>query len=191
MVNPSTHVDLPAKLDTGSTFCIFARSYSDLLGLDLYAGPAQREARPRMLHLTHLPQWDLRARSRPAFQGLRLFRFSDASGSPAGRRTRSVRSVQGPHGPAPMPQTLKSGSATSFAHRSLANESPGGRNSKVELGRQLDEAGRLGAHNVAEGGAADVAVDGGRAEELGVVGGIEGFQAQFEPSRFAQVKVFQ
>ena len=36
------YVDLLAKLDTGSTYCIFSRSYSSLLGLDLYSGIAQR-----------------------------------------------------------------------------------------------------------------------------------------------------
>jgi hypothetical protein len=35
-------VDLLAKLDTGSTCCIFERSYSALLGLDLYSGISQR-----------------------------------------------------------------------------------------------------------------------------------------------------
>jgi hypothetical protein len=35
-------VDLLAKLDTGSTYCIFNRSYSTLLGLDLYSGISQR-----------------------------------------------------------------------------------------------------------------------------------------------------
>jgi hypothetical protein len=38
----STCVDLLAKLDTGSTYCIFSRSYSALPGLDLYSGIAQR-----------------------------------------------------------------------------------------------------------------------------------------------------
>ena len=38
----SRYVDLPARLDTGSTYCIFDRSYSTLLGLDLYSGISQR-----------------------------------------------------------------------------------------------------------------------------------------------------
>jgi hypothetical protein len=33
----SRYVDLLAKLDTGSTHCIFNRGYSTLLGLDLYS----------------------------------------------------------------------------------------------------------------------------------------------------------
>lgn len=39
---PARYVDLFAKLDTGSTYCIFNRSYSTILGLDLYAGISQR-----------------------------------------------------------------------------------------------------------------------------------------------------
>jgi hypothetical protein len=42
MSAPSQYVDLLAKLDTGSTYCIFNRSYSTLLGLDLYSGISQR-----------------------------------------------------------------------------------------------------------------------------------------------------
>jgi len=42
MSGPSSYVDLLAKLDTGSTYCIFSRSYSDLLGLDLHSGVPQR-----------------------------------------------------------------------------------------------------------------------------------------------------
>ena len=42
MSAPSRYVDLLAKLDTGSTYCIFSRSYSTLLGLDLYSGISQR-----------------------------------------------------------------------------------------------------------------------------------------------------
>jgi hypothetical protein len=42
MSAPSRYVDLPAKLDTGSTYCIFDKSYSTLLGLDLYSGISQR-----------------------------------------------------------------------------------------------------------------------------------------------------
>ncbi|MGO8815416.1 MAG: hypothetical protein ACLQVG_12245 [Terriglobia bacterium] len=42
MSAPLQHVDLLAKLDTGSTYCIFSRSYSALLGLDLYSGISQR-----------------------------------------------------------------------------------------------------------------------------------------------------
>lgn len=42
MSSPLQHVDLLAKLDTGSTYCIFSRSYSALLGLDLYSGISQR-----------------------------------------------------------------------------------------------------------------------------------------------------
>ena len=38
----SRYVDLLAKLDTGSTCCIFNKGYSTLLGLDLYSGVAQR-----------------------------------------------------------------------------------------------------------------------------------------------------
>ena len=42
MSAPSQYVDLLAKLDTGSTYCIFNRSYSTLLGLDLYSRISQR-----------------------------------------------------------------------------------------------------------------------------------------------------
>ena len=39
---PPVHIDLLAKLDTGSTFCVFSKSYATLLGLDLHSGIAQR-----------------------------------------------------------------------------------------------------------------------------------------------------
>jgi len=42
MAAPSVHVDLLAKLDTGSTYCVFNRSCADLLRLDLYSGISQR-----------------------------------------------------------------------------------------------------------------------------------------------------
>ena len=42
VASPTSHVDLLAKLDTGSTYCIFDRNYSNLLGLDLYSGVPQR-----------------------------------------------------------------------------------------------------------------------------------------------------
>ena len=38
----STYVDLLAKLDTGSTYCIFERGYADMLGLNLPSGIPQR-----------------------------------------------------------------------------------------------------------------------------------------------------
>jgi hypothetical protein len=38
----STYADLLAKVDTGSTSCIFERGYADLLGLDLTSGARQR-----------------------------------------------------------------------------------------------------------------------------------------------------
>ena len=40
----SLHVDLLGKLDTGSTFCIFERTYAQLLKLDLASGHSQRFA---------------------------------------------------------------------------------------------------------------------------------------------------
>jgi hypothetical protein len=36
------HVDLLAKLDTGSSFCIFKKAYANLLGLDYTSGLTQR-----------------------------------------------------------------------------------------------------------------------------------------------------
>jgi hypothetical protein len=42
MSAPARYVDLLGKLDTGSTYCIFNRSYSTLLGLDLHSGISQR-----------------------------------------------------------------------------------------------------------------------------------------------------
>jgi predicted aspartyl protease len=42
MSDASRYVDLLAKLDTGSTYCIFNRSYATLLGLDLSSGISQR-----------------------------------------------------------------------------------------------------------------------------------------------------
>ena len=42
MAAPSVHVDLLAKLDTGSTYYVFNRSFADLLRLDLYSGISQR-----------------------------------------------------------------------------------------------------------------------------------------------------
>ena len=36
------HVDLPGKLDTGSTFCVFEKAYADLLGLEPDAGIHER-----------------------------------------------------------------------------------------------------------------------------------------------------
>ena len=39
-----THVDLLAKLDTGSTYCVFQRSYAALLELDLTSGEPLRIA---------------------------------------------------------------------------------------------------------------------------------------------------
>jgi hypothetical protein len=41
---PSNYVDLLPKLDTGSTYCVFQRSYAALLGLDLNSGFPQRIA---------------------------------------------------------------------------------------------------------------------------------------------------
>jgi len=37
----SSYVDVLAKLDTGSTYCIFDGTYAVLLGLDLYSGISQ------------------------------------------------------------------------------------------------------------------------------------------------------
>lgn len=39
-----TYVDFPARLDTGSTYCIFARKYADWLGLALTSGIEARIA---------------------------------------------------------------------------------------------------------------------------------------------------
>jgi len=38
----SAYVDLLAKLDAGSTYCVFDRAYAALLGLDLHSGVSQR-----------------------------------------------------------------------------------------------------------------------------------------------------
>ena len=38
----SARYPVDAKLDTGSTFCVFQRRYADLLGLDLESGTPQR-----------------------------------------------------------------------------------------------------------------------------------------------------
>lgn len=35
------HVDLPAKIDTGSKFCIFQREYGEILGIDIENGSRQ------------------------------------------------------------------------------------------------------------------------------------------------------
>jgi hypothetical protein len=40
--SPSIYVDLLAKLDTGSTHCVFSKGYADLLNVDLYSGISQR-----------------------------------------------------------------------------------------------------------------------------------------------------
>lgn len=40
----NTHVDLSAKLDTGSTYCIFESKYADWLGLNLASGVPTRMA---------------------------------------------------------------------------------------------------------------------------------------------------
>ena len=38
----SARYSVDAKLDTGSTFCVFQRRYAELLGLDVESGTAQR-----------------------------------------------------------------------------------------------------------------------------------------------------
>jgi predicted aspartyl protease len=38
----NSRVIVRAKLDTGSTFCVFQRRYAELLGLDVESGTAQR-----------------------------------------------------------------------------------------------------------------------------------------------------
>ncbi|HZS04659.1 MAG TPA: retropepsin-like aspartic protease [Blastocatellia bacterium] len=38
----SIHFPINAKLDTGSTFCVFQRRYAELLGLDVESGAPQR-----------------------------------------------------------------------------------------------------------------------------------------------------
>ncbi len=40
--DPTNQVIVRAKLDTGSTFCVFQRRYAELLGLDVEGGAAQR-----------------------------------------------------------------------------------------------------------------------------------------------------
>ncbi len=40
--DPTDYVDLLAKLDTGSTYCIFERNYASLLNLDLTSGMPER-----------------------------------------------------------------------------------------------------------------------------------------------------
>lgn len=38
----SSYVDLLAKVDTGSTYCVFDRTYAALLGLNLHSGVHQK-----------------------------------------------------------------------------------------------------------------------------------------------------
>ena len=51
---------------------------------------------------------------------------------------------------------------------------------------QLHKAGRIGADNLAEGGAADIAVNGLRPEKLGVIEHVERFDPKLEGFRFGQ-----
>src|SRR5580692_9722475 len=60
-----------------------------------------------------------------------------------------------------------------------------------ELRTQLNQAGRGGADNLAEGRTADVAVNRLRPEELGVVENVERFDAELERLRFGQSQVLE
>lgn len=52
--------------------------------------------------------------------------------------------------------------------------------SEEEFGDELHQARWVGGDHVAEVGAADIAVDGGGAEELRVIEGVEGFDAELQ-----------
>ena len=60
-----------------------------------------------------------------------------------------------------------------------------------EFRAQLHQAGRIGTDDLAEGGTADVAVDGLRSEELGVIENVESFQPKLERLRFGQAHVLE
>jgi hypothetical protein len=59
--------------------------------------------------------------------------------------------------------------------------------SKVELGGQLQQSRRVGAHNVPKRWAADVAIDGGGTDKLSVVRHGERLDAEFQSSRLRAV----
>jgi hypothetical protein len=65
------------------------------------------------------------------------------------------------------------------------------RQSELKLKGQLHEARRHGAKHLSEGRIVDVAVNRIRAEELGMIEGIESFQTAFEHFGFGEVGILQ
>jgi hypothetical protein len=49
--------------------------------------------------------------------------------------------------------------------------------SEIELCRHLDQAGRVGADDLANGGAADVSINGGGSKKLRMVWSVKGFHS--------------